>query len=198
MSVNILRWRLDERLPSPHEERPARPQNHRRAQCELHPARCFAVDPGGSFGKKVAHRDQEDRQRQGGSDLQPPRHVAVFCVLVIAAGGKGLRLERHAALRATPRTILLDLRVHRARVDASSLMLSRSGCAPEPCRISHKLQACRTPCRGTSGKSILRRATASHQGCRGHLHSTSAPLASAQPSLPPLRSMRARFLRAGG
>src|SRR5690606_8655272 len=76
-----------------------------------------------------SHRDQEYRQRQHRPDPESPRHVAQFGVLVIGPPGYCVfRFESHATFRATPRMILLDLRMHRARVAGRGRRL--------PCRIA--------------------------------------------------------------
>ena len=76
-------------------------------------------------GKKMPHREDENRQCADRPDPQPARHVAQFAVVLRLAGRDGFWLLCQAAFRTFARMILLDLRVHRARVDRLRRSLPR-------------------------------------------------------------------------
>ncbi|MGY4413613.1 hypothetical protein ACVWW4_005349 [Bradyrhizobium sp. LB7.1] len=64
----------------------------------------------------AAHLQHHRRQRQRTADPEPPRHVGELGVGT-AVEARDLRLQRHAADRAAPRSDLAYVRMHRAGVD---------------------------------------------------------------------------------
>ena len=102
------------RLHAAHEERPSRPQHHRRGECKLNPgrqARCNGDQP-----QMTAHFECEHRYGEKKPDPEPPRHVRQFGVGA-ALRRHRFRLQRHATDRAASGPGLTYLRVHRAGVD---------------------------------------------------------------------------------
>ena len=85
-----------------------------------------------------AHLQHDDRQRQHRRKPKPPCHVGEFAAIVLAAS---FGFERHAADRASARTGLADLRMHRAGVDRAFRL--------RPCR---RLRG--APCRYFSGSAM--------------------------------------------
>ena len=65
----------------------------------------------------MRHSKNKNRQRQRRTDPESSRHVAQFRVLFFGGADRSFGFERHTADWATARRILLDLRMHRARVD---------------------------------------------------------------------------------
>jgi hypothetical protein len=112
--------------PAALDERPACPPDHRRGECELQPTRDVAIDPRlpAQCRDQVGHRQKKHRQRQHGTDPESRGHVAQFgVVLFVRARRHRLRFQRHAALGAIARMILLDFRMHRTRVKSFALRL---------------------------------------------------------------------------
>jgi hypothetical protein len=105
-----------DRLPAAHEERPSRPQHHRRGECELDPVRPALIDEAVAAHDVRAHLEREDRKRQDQSDPEAPAHVGEFGV-GSGLGARDLGFERHAADRAGAGAGLADFGVHRTGVD---------------------------------------------------------------------------------
>ncbi len=63
------------------------------------------------------HGEQQHRDGQAQGDPEPPGHAPKLGRVLVLAGPDGLRLQVHAADRATAGAGLLDLGVHRASVD---------------------------------------------------------------------------------
>ena len=84
----------EERLPAAHEERPARPQHHRRGEHELQPVRPVLAEQHVEIGEVAAHFERDDRQRERKPDPEPARHVGKL--------GIGRRLRRRPAPARAP------------------------------------------------------------------------------------------------
>ncbi len=106
----------DERLRPALEERPARPQDDRRRQRELHPVRRRLREEAVPADEMRPHLQHEHRRGEREPDPEPPRHVGELRV-GRRFGADQLRLQRHAADRAGAGAFLPYLRVHRAGVD---------------------------------------------------------------------------------
>ena len=65
----------------------------------------------------MRHTEHKDRQRQDSADPESSRHVSQFRIILFADATWRFQLKRHAANRAIARMVLLDLRVHRARIN---------------------------------------------------------------------------------
>jgi len=65
----------------------------------------------------MRHRSDEDRQRERAADAKAASHVAQFGVVFLRFGGDCFRFQRHAALGAIARMILLHLGMHRAGIE---------------------------------------------------------------------------------
>ena len=105
-----------ERRKGSFEERPARPERHRRRERKLDPVGQSFRQETLQIDQTPAHREREDGNGKRQRDPEAPGHVDQF----LARAGRfrrRLRLQRHAADRARAGMVLPDLRVHRAGVD---------------------------------------------------------------------------------
>ncbi len=75
----------DDGTPATLEKRPASPDDHRRGERELNPARNIAADPWLPAQRRdhVRHRQQEHGQCQRRADPEAPRHVLEFGVATL-------------------------------------------------------------------------------------------------------------------
>ena len=107
---------MNDRRPAAHEQRRAGPEDDRDRERELQP-----VGPPGNPVHEIRrnhseHRKQHHRQPEDSGDVEAPLHVDELGIRSLVERDV-LRLERHAALRATARSDLPHLRMHRAGVD---------------------------------------------------------------------------------
>ena len=105
-----------ERMPAPHEKRPAGPQHDRSRQRQLDDVIDIWGQPNAEVDQMAAHFQHGHRQRQSEPDPEPPRHVAQFGI-GRRFGRDGDGFERHAADRTGARADLPDFGMHRAGVD---------------------------------------------------------------------------------
>lgn len=108
-----------ERGPTTREEGQAAPQHHRRAQYQLGPERpAFAEGRAqASETEKRRHREDQEGDRQQGSDLEPPGEIRQLRVPIFLGHRGGCKLQTHAADRAGTGLCLAHARMHRADVD---------------------------------------------------------------------------------
>ena len=130
----------DQRLPSAHEEWPARPQHHGRRQHQLDPVGSRRSQQHVQVGEMPAHFQRHHGHGEREADPQAARHIDKLGIG--AAPGRRLdRLQRHAADRAAAGTGLPDLGMHRTSVDRPGRQLrGGSGLLAEIlCGIGRKL-----------------------------------------------------------
>ena len=106
----------NERMPAPHEKRPAGPENDRSRQRQLEDVIDIWGQPNAEVDQMAAHFQHGHRQRQYEPDPEPPRHVEQFGI-GRRFGRDGDGFERHAADRTGARADLPDFGMHRAGVD---------------------------------------------------------------------------------
>jgi hypothetical protein len=114
----------NDRSPPSLKKWPPGPPDDRYGECALNPPRHRPFDPGvmGECRYHMGHREEEHGNGQCGTDPHAQGHVTQFsAILVLIPCSWRLHFQRHAALRAIARMILLDLRVHRAGVDGFAL-----------------------------------------------------------------------------
>ena len=135
---------VDHRLDAAHEERPAGPQDDRRAEDEFHPKRHpLAQDvTDESEPHKGAHGQHQKRNRQHGADPKAALEIDQLRVRPFVVGRYTHGLERHAALRTITRRVAHDFRMHRTGVfgalgQGHALLLVRPG--DEMLRIGDEL-----------------------------------------------------------
>ena len=107
-----------ERGPSPLEEGPSAPEDDRRCEQQFEPARDAGAEPvADRQPDHRTHRHENERNGQQRAHRKTPPEVDKLRVRALVARRHALGLERHPADRATPRTDLFDLGMHRAGVD---------------------------------------------------------------------------------
>ena len=106
------------------EERPARPQHHRRAQRKFQPGARFDRQETDAMAQ---HRQQEHNHGQRQRPPEAMREIAQLRVLLIVQG-RHFRFQRHPADRAGARPFLADFRVHRTGVDRAGWSFRYRGC----------------------------------------------------------------------
>ena len=117
ISVNMLRLRAHERGPAAHEERPARPQHHRRRQRELHPVRRLPRRCSACRSIRWPPISSTTTGKASSSPIQNRRVMSTSSGFGPRLGARLRRLERHAADRAGAGPDLPDLGMHRTGVD---------------------------------------------------------------------------------
>ena len=127
ISVNMLRFRVSsERQPRTKNGAPAHSTTGVASTSEIQ------FDHGDAMAEHqaemAAHLEHEHRQGQHQRDPEPPRHVDQFGIAGLVERDL-LGLQRHAADRATARSDLPHLRMHRTGVDGAGRRGGRSRAA---------------------------------------------------------------------